>query len=474
MTKTDTNDALAEALINTTQLPHGLTRLRDQAQEARAYDSLTPYPLYWFRDWKTETLGPLPRCMPMARSIVARGARWLFGRPPVLHCPANPALERYLRDAWRRNRMPVRLAAAAHLGALEGGVVIKFGYDETVDPALVFQVLSAVEQVRLYAHPHNRDRILMARIQYPYTEPSTGKAYWYREEWTDREMVLYRPLTDEMLFVMNGREEPDSYGGWQIARRSPNPFGQIPMVYIPNRHAGDLWGAGDLWDLYRVLDRIHLTYHLMDRSNQFDGEINPIFIDASVDDQDFDRALQPGQPIQIDSKEGGHQAQVHLPEARGSLRPAMIEYARDLRRQVLAAASSVEVDQSEFTNKGNLTVAVLQQLYQPQIQLTEEKRRCYGEYGIAVLLSLAARGLQKIGVPMGITTDPATSEVTLTWLPYFEMSEEEKTVRLGRVQQELAAGLLEPAQARTMVLEMENLPGRAGDIAEELPIGTID
>ena len=271
----------------------------------------------------------------------------------------------------------------------------------------------------------------MARVQYPYFDAQDGKTYWYREEWTDQEEVHYDPIPDE-LFTL-GKPIPDEYDGWRIRRRSRNPFGVIPITAIRNIETDDLWGVGDLWDLYRVLDRIHLTYHLMDKSNQFDSEINPIFIDARVDESDIDKPLQPGQPLQLQSDNDQNKAQVVLPEARGSLRPAMMEYARDLRRQVLDAASSVMVEPGDLTNKGNLTVAVLQQLYLPQIEITEEKRKTYGENGLCLFLSRMAQGLQRAGVSLGVNeSDEATYSVDLLWPAYFERSEDEKAAVTGR------------------------------------------
>jgi hypothetical protein len=148
-----------------------------------------------------------------------------------------------------------------------------------------------------------------------------------------------------------------------------------------------------------VFDRVNLTYHLMDRSNQFDSERNPIFIDADIDEDDIDRPLQPGQPMQVSSSDDTptRAAKVEWPITGNALRPAMMEYARDLRKQILDAAGSVELDEAAVTNKGNLTRAVLEQLYDPQIRMTHEKRKSYGHDGLVPFLALVALGLQESG-----------------------------------------------------------------------------
>ena len=453
------NKTLAAALINTRTLPPGLGELQALANEARAYNMLDPYPVFWFRDWKTEDRGPLPRCLPLAKSIVARGARWLFGKPLQINVAGNETLETFLRTAWDKNRMATRLPAIARDGALDGGVALKFSYDETNEKKLLIQSLSIVDQVRMFYDPHDRDSLLMARVQYPYFDAQAGKTFWYREEWTNEEEVHYVPVADEQLksTYAPGKNFADTYEGWQIDTRETNPFGLIPVVHIKNIDNDNVWGLGDLWDLYRVLDRIHLTYHLMDRSNQFDSDHNPIFIDADLDEQDIDRPLQPGQPLALESKEGEHQAKVHFPEARGSLRPAMMEYAKELGRQILSAAGSVDVDSAEITNKGNLTSAVLQQIYMPLIEATEEKRKSYGTDGIARFLATAARGLQNARVDLGVTDAEVSYKVELAWPEHFLLSQDELAGLTARTQEQVVAQFLTQDRATERIAQAEGI-----------------
>lgn len=454
----------AAQLINTKSLPPGLSHIQALAAQARAYDVLKPYPLHWFKNWKEEDRGPLPRCMPIAKSIVKRGARWLFGKPIELKCPGNDALEEAVEKVWKQNRLDSRLVAIARRGAIEGGVALKFAYDETAFPNVTVQSLSIVSQVRLFYHPHNREKLMMARVQYPYYDSAEGCAYWYREEWTDAQEVHYYPVKDEALH----RANPDTYTGWEIDTEASgaNPFGLIPIHLIKNIETDDVWGAGDLWEpddeldggLYRVLDRIHLTYHLMDKSNQFDSQVNPIFIDADADQDDLSKPQLPGQPLVLESTnpEGGRAGQVAFPPSGNALRPAMMEYAHDLRKQILTATSSVEVDQSEISNMGNLTSAVLTQLYLPQIELTEDKRKTYGQDGIAPFLAKMAIGLQRAGVPMGVNeADDSTYTIEIGWSPYFPFTEDEKTAIVTRIQQEEGAGYLTHDRAIEEVSEME-------------------
>ncbi len=463
---------LAAALINTKFFPPGFTAVRQMAWEAAAYHNLRPYPYWQFADWKTEERGPLPRCLPLPRRIVNKGAKWLFGKPVQLSVPGNENLEKYLRDAWQKNKMPTHMVHNAMRGGTQGGIALKWSYDEEDDPKLSFQSLSVIDDCRLFYDPHDSDRLIMARIQYPVFNPEDGETYVYREEWTDEEEVHYRPvragytnflrrdgagntqIVGVAPVVAGTKTEPDSYGAWEILTRERNPFGVIPVWPIRNADAGGAYGFGDLWTdlgggMFRVIDRINLTFHGMDKSNQFDSERNVIFMDVQAGPDQLDRPMRPGEPMSLKSDMQaageGKQGQVIELEASGNMRPHMMEYAQELRQEILATVGTVDVRHEEITNKGNLTQAVLTQIYAPLIETTEEKRKTYGEDGIAKFLERCALGLKTLGVKeaglKGVSADREESyDVQLAWPDYFPLSEDEKTARVTRIDTEVAGG----------------------------------
>jgi hypothetical protein len=455
----------AAQLIGVRAVPAGLSRIKELALESRAYHVMDPYPFHHFRDWKTEDRGPLPRCLPVARGIVGRGASWLFSRAPQITVPGNATFETFLKSAWRAERMPARLVAMAKEAALDGGIVLKFAYDSKRKPQpLSISALSLIDQARLYYDPHDCENLLMARVQYRYFDAIVGRTYWYREEWTAEEEVHYFPLPDDQLGTTKFRKDPDTFEGWTISSRAANPFGLIPCVHIKNLETDDAWGVGDCWDLYRILDRINLTFHLMDKSNQFDSEPMNVFLDVELDEHDIDQPLSPGQDLQLHttpSADGtGQQGKVIPIEHAGRLRPAMMEYAKALKSEVMAAASSIEVDQAEFTNKGNLTVAVLQQIYLPLIRMTEMKRKVWGgdeecDGGLTSFFATIGQGLTNLGVSLGVTDDPDSYTAALGWHPFFQASEDEKTASVGRLQEEEVAGYVTHERAIEEVARIE-------------------
>jgi hypothetical protein len=455
----------AKDLINTKHLPSGLASVRDLALEAAAYHRLDAYPAYHFKDWKVEDRGPLPKVTPFVRTIVRRSARWLFGRPVNPTVPKNQKLEEFVLKAWEANRLDSRLVAMAEKAGVEGGIVLKFAYDEKRrGHPLAISALSPISQVRMYHDPHDHERLLMARVQYPYFDPVKGETYWYREEWTDEFHVVYQPVQGSDLGrdLATQQSKVDAHEGWLIKSQKANPFKLIPLHHVKNLETDDCWGTGDCWGLYRIIDRINLCWHLMDRSNQFDSQVSPIFLDAELRDEGPVQAQQPGVPVEAEStsSESGadYKGQIVFPPTGNSLRPAMMEYACKLQKMVQNAASSVEVDQAEFSNKGNLTNAVLAQLYLPQIEATEEKRKAYGQDGLVPFFDLVARGLQNANIEsFDVTDDPESSRLELAWPEYFELSENEKAARLGRVQEGVFGGMLTKERAIEAFAQIEGI-----------------
>jgi hypothetical protein len=404
--------------------------------------------------------------------------------------PRDNPLEDYLRAAWQANRMPTRMVAAAARAAQQGGMALKFAYDKAAPVPLSFQTLAA-DTVRCYYHPHNRNQLLMVRVQYPYQDPVTGNWMLYREEWTAEEEVHYQPIAAQIVptwistpqgnvaglpyfTALGDNALPDNSGAWGEPQRKPNPFGIIPITPIKNLDADDCDGIGDLWGLFRAVDRVNLIYALMDRSNQFDSQPNLIFLDVDVDQQEADKPLAAGQPASFKSDgdaQGERKGQIIMAEASGKLRSAMMEHAKDLRSQILAACSSVEVDQAEFTNKGNLTQAVLAQLYGPLIEITDEKRKTYGEDGICKFLESVCVGLTNAGLRLpefkGVKVDDHdTYDVTLKWAPYFALTEEEKQTVVKRLTDEVDAGVMTTERVAEHVAQLEGIEDVAAFLKE--------
>ncbi|MES1227770.1 MAG: hypothetical protein ABUL72_03810, partial [Armatimonadota bacterium] len=188
----------ARELIGVKGAPAEYKAMAARAEEATAYYFQNPYPWYAFSDWNTEDRGPLPRCMPLVRNTINRGARWLFGKSPAITIPSNRRLEEFIVRCWDESGMASKMVTAAQQGAREGGVVIMFRYDESTQPPLKFVVLSVKDQCRLFFDPHDVDTLLMLRVQYPYYRASEQRWYWHRQEWTDDIVAVYDDVPDTL------------------------------------------------------------------------------------------------------------------------------------------------------------------------------------------------------------------------------------------------------------------------------------
>lgn len=461
------DDFNANDLIGCRYDPSGHSALQALRIEARAYHKLNPYPWFHFKDWRTESRGPLPRCLPFVNDIVRDGAKWLFGDPPSIVLAADAKLEKYLSNAWTYNRMPAKMVTSATHGGLYGGTVLKFDYDSRREVCqLRFTVLSLLEHCHLFFHPHDRDKIAMARIQFTAFDPRDGKYYWYREEFTEDyrveyEPVLARPRPKQNPWALTPYPQPSE---WVEKVREPNKLKVIPLTLIRNIDSETEHGVGDLWDCYRIVDRVNLTYHLMDRSNQFDSEPNKVFIDADMQQEDVDRPLAPGEDRLIsstdDAKEKGQQAKVQVLEPKGFLRPAMSDYVKDLKGQIRRFAGSVDSDPELITNKGNLTSVVMKFIFAPLISATQEKRKTYGEDGICKFLENVCVGLKNLGVPefKGVRPDDlSTYDVQLKWPPYFEPTEDEKQTLTNTTAIQVEKGYITQERAIERVASAEGI-----------------
>ena len=424
-----------ESLLGTKHMPPQYGSVRGLSRTARAYHALCPYPNFsrMTKDWKVEERGPFPRCRPFVQHIVNKGATWLFGQQVSFRVgeEENQAdeLSELINDVWTLNDMTRRSRSAAITGANSGGVVAKYSYDETKENPVQIDLLDPTEQVRLYWNPDNIQELFMARVQYPIFDAVDGRVYWKREDYTDKTHIVYKPVA--MSEVTNSAySDPyqmvdliDQYDNWVVEESKPNPFGIIPLWYIRNRENGTEYGEGDLWSMFEIIDQINFTRNLGHKDNQKSIEPDIIYIDLTASDGDQPGTNQNAVEV-LDSKDkDGKQGKVEQLQTNAALRPHLDKYADDEQRELFNAVGSVDIDPSEVTNKGNLTVGVLAQLYGPLIERTNEKRQCYGEDGFCVFFERMSRGLANIGAEGWKPVE----DVQIVWPPFFEDTEEEKS-----------------------------------------------
>jgi hypothetical protein len=453
----------ADKLVGTSHLPPYTQTVALLSRQAKAYHALVPYPGFsnMGKNWKTEDQGPYPRCRPFVNNIVSKGCTWLFGKPVSFRVSGDESKakeqSKLVNDCWNANDMTRRSRVAAAIGAMSGGVVAKFSMPDA-DGVPRIDILDPAEQTRLYYDPENIANLIMARIQYAIFNAIDGVWEWYREDWTDDRFVTYKrlkmtaitnaPFTDPYSLV----HLVDQSSTWQIESDEKNPFGIIPVWYIKNRDVGAEWGEGDLWAFFDIIDQINYTWNLAHVDNQQNVNGRNVFIDLSPQSEEGASAAAPGSDLALESTDEKTGQVVQL-QTNAAIRPYLQEFADTLKQELLSAVGSCEFRPDEITNKGNLTSAVMLQMYAPLIERTGEKRQCYGEDGFCVFLERMSIGLSNLGVegwsPM--------EDIQIIWPPYFEQTPDEMNQIVDREIKMIDAGLTTHDRAARSIAKAEQI-----------------
>lgn len=441
--------------------PAGFDSLRLLARTAKAYDALVPYPNFSAmtnKKWLTEEQGPYPRCLPFVRNIVTKGARWLFGKPVTFRVEDNKPLSKLINDAWTENSMGARSVPMARMGALSGGVALKWSYDPERSEYPQIHVLDPAEHTRFYWHPHDTTQLLMVRVQYPIFDPAKGVTVWYREEWTDEELVVYEDIPQAVLVSTNVNDpyqiatKVDDYQDWKIKTREPNEFGVIPLWYVQNIHTGREFGDGDLWSYFQTIDLINYTRNLEHLNNQKGQDPGKAYIDLEPETDDAPGRDMVGESLRT-TTDAVAQGKIQELSPDATMRPHMRQYIEDLKRELYQAVGSVELSVEDVTNKGNLTRAVLEQVYGPLIEATDEKRKSYGEDGLCTFFERMCDGMANAGVS-GWSAD---TDVQIHWPDMFHGTPEEHSTEVQRQKTMVEARFTTPERAVRAVAALDGI-----------------
>lgn len=442
--------------VNTRFIPAYQAALQNEARRARAYFMGCPYPSFGFRDWKTEENGPIPIDLRLPRNITQQSARWLFGKPISFVVnggqeDADKKAGQRLERIWADSKMHSRAKSAAEYAGQTGGYILKFSYEKDriangLDPICI-DVFDASAHSRIYTDPLDINTVLMVRLEYPYFNSLDGLWYMHREEWTDSLHVEYvpQPITanpDDRLDMMGAVtrfEAMPEASSWKVASEKKNLFGVIPCQLVKNLDIGAEYGWGDLWSLWPLIDRINLTSDLMNKGNQLTAYPKEVRVNATTPADDDGAPLMPGEPEYLNPRNTDLPVDVKLLESNPAGRTHLKTYMDDLRAILYNTAGGVFLDAATVTGHGAMSRVALELLFQPLIELTNDKRMSQGECGISPFLQTLCTGLYNIGAK----DDAAmlNPDVMILWPDYFTPSEEEQLTRAQRLVLEVGNGL---------------------------------
>src|SRR5579871_4452483 len=283
-----------------------------QARESWDYYYSRPYPGWAFSalQWSLNR-GPVPTALPLTQILIDEGAHFLWRNgTPTFSVAGDDTATEFLNSILQANQLSEHLfdwsVTAAHHGSI--GLRFSVDLDDSRCPIRITR-LSVPDQLRLWFDPHRQDKVELARIQYPYRDPQSGNWYYFREEWSDSEMVTYEPrfAGDAMISdVTQLLDYESSFGDsddWVIDEVQPNPYGAIPIVLIKNRVInGSPLGVGDLWHLFRLQDRLAITMHGEDLYNQRLAIPTVAVLNGEIAN---DRPLLAGEVLTISSNNAG-------------------------------------------------------------------------------------------------------------------------------------------------------------------------
>lgn len=471
-----------EQLINTKFAPGGYSIVRFSAGQARGYHELDPYPYFAFYDWRTEERGPLPICIPIERMVSRKLSLWLFGRPIKFRF-LDEKVTKFVNHVWKINGLNSRMRPASERAGYEGSLAIKWSFDAKDPKQVTINILPVLDTVFVYTNPVDVNEVWMVRIEYPFFNSLEGNWYLYREEWTATKEVRYKPYrlsgppsrspqihgrwSNPYALMYDGKANAWDLQ-WEIDKVLPNPAGVIPVALLKNINVGDAaYGRGYCWGLHRLTDRLNLTYHLMDRSNQMDSDPFKVFLDVEdMENEDApQRSMQPGEALSLQSIENEdgtvRKGDVKLLETQGLIRAPMEIYARDLKSFLFEAAGIAFPRLEDITNKGGLTSSVMTQVHSSTIETVNEGRKSLGSDGLVPFFQNMIIGLKNLGVKeLPAFESPNDEELMgeVCWHEYFVQTEDEKYAVVDRLRADVEHHFLPLEVAIDKVAHLEEVP----------------
>lgn len=425
------------------------------------YYHCKPYPQHAFDRWSLDK-GPLPTPLGYTRILIDKGAEFLFRNGlPAFSLPEYPNADEFLQKVIIDNELAAQWVSLAKDCGNYGAIAAKFSYDaDDEDCPVKLNFLSVPNECRIWTSPHDQKKLLMARIQYPYRDTDTGHWFWFREEWSDDEHATYEPVMggDARVEFSSNLDHYDNFGDgveWGEPAIEENPFGVLPITIIKNKYIrGNPLGVGDLWDLYKLEDRIALTMHGEDSFNQTQSRPVTVVTNGNVTN---DAPLQPGEILAIDNADPNKSADVKLLEPDGKSRlytQANIDKWEELLYDLVGLSRA---DPASIANKGNMTELALTTTFARSIATTEAKRKCWGEAGMSMFFANLIYGVSNVGGVKELSEIKEKPKVSVVWAPYFAITPQDKIDVTNRTHAQVTGGYLPHDMAIERIGKAEGL-----------------
>ena len=406
--------------------------LRSESNKAKAYYSLAPYPFYGFQEWKVEERGSIPKCRPYVKHITDQQARFLFGKNVHFDVSDDDTATEWCNKVWRTSRMASNALSMARKGGQSGSVVLTWSFNAESRSPWQINIMDPFEEAIVTMDPTDIWRVQGLRLFKPLI--IDNKPMVQVIDWTDETETIYAPVSLSILETSHGSiaDQFDSYlaenGKLKLVKTQKNPFGIVPAWIIQNRIEDGTYGTGDVWGLWNHIDQLNLTADLAYKHNQTEVYPKTVYLDVDWSNNEASKPHAPGDDIVVDSNDPARQGKVETLTSPTNVREVLAKDLDEFVATLYEAAGGVQIRPDLVSNKGNMTGAVLEQLYGPLIETTEEKRRCYGDNGVCEFLRRLMVGASNM---KALDFDPV-DEVEIIWPNMLRLAEDELTQMVNR------------------------------------------
>jgi hypothetical protein len=308
-----------------------------------------------------------------ARVVVDKGVSFLFGQDVGFELDETQQTpeEDWLQACWETNRKTTFLQKLALNGGVCGHAFVKIVVDQSPYPRLI--LLDPATVLPIW-DPHDIERVLRYRIQYPATDPNTGKPLTIRQ-WIELDGAIWR-ITDQV-----SRDG----GAWQTTAETVWPHPWPPIVDCQNLpNPNEFFGLPDLAeDILQLNAGINFVLSNLARIIRFHA--HPKTWGKGFTAAQLNIAVD--ETIVLPSPE----ATLQNLEMESDLASSIAFYSR-LREALHEVARVPEVATGRMENVGQLSGVALSILYQPLLEKTETKRRTYGDLLVELNRRMLALG----------------------------------------------------------------------------------
>lgn len=265
--------------------------------------------------------------------------------------------------------------------------------------------------------------------------PNDGRFVTYIEHWSRHECNIWidgNPI--EAQYFVPGQKTREKYS----YNKRPNPFGFVPIVYIPRFREGSWYGSSIVPDIYSLMleynSRIADVADILAENNQpeyfgrnITSQIAPKTLDG--DKQYYDLGVEiPGR---------SHPPEIWRMETP-DLTPAMVNLTDVIAQEMqkMAGISEIAFGIDEGSQRSGVTLQI--RLY-PTIAAARAQRQNWSvalsSLNIKLLKMLAITNKVKVGGKAINLDDLVNYRADCAWHPYIPRDEEQETNRLVLLKQ---------------------------------------